>query len=169
MIPEQGKFCPKCGALADSEYNSSGSLPITTKVPELKVALWGERFVAWLIDVVIVGFFVGFLSLLTWVVWQPFSFMPSWFPLVNFGSGGVIYFVYWTLMDAVYGQSIGKMIMHLKVVKSDGRPIDLGDAALESVGKAFFLLLDFLVGWGLYPQRRQRIFNYLSETKVVQK
>jgi hypothetical protein len=37
----------------------------------------------------------------------------------------------------------------------------MGQAAVESVGKAFLLPLDCLLGWIL------RIFNYLSETIVI--
>jgi uncharacterized RDD family membrane protein YckC len=132
------------------------------------LALWSERFIAWLIDVIIIGIFVGLLELLTWFAWEPFSFWPSWFPFINFGSGGIIYFLYWTLMEGIYGQSIGKMVMRIRVTRLDGSKIGFGYAALESVGKAFLLVLDLIIGWVLYPRRKQRAFNYLSETIVVQ-
>lgn len=122
---------------------------------------------AWLIDVIIIGIFVCLLELLTWFAWEPFSFWHSWFSLFNFGSGGFIYFLYWTLLESTYGQSFGKMIMHLRVVRLNGGRISLGQAALESVGKAFLLLLDIIIGLALYPNRRQRILNYLSETVVI--
>jgi uncharacterized RDD family membrane protein YckC len=88
-------------------------------------------------------------------------------PFFNFGSGGVIYFIYWTFMEGAYGQSFGKMVMRIKVTRADGSPIGMMYAALESVGKAFLLPLDLLLGWILYPRRRQRIFNYISETIVI--
>jgi len=133
----------------------------------VKLAFWGERFVAWLLDAIILGIVVGILGLfsliagLTWAVW------PSWIPFFNFNLGGVIYFLYWMFMDGLYGQSIGKMIMRLKVTRLDGSPVGMGAAVLESVGKAFLLPLDCLLGWLLYPKRRQRLFNYISETIVV--
>ena len=70
-------------------------------------------------------------------------------------------------MDGLYGQSFGKMIMRLKVTRLDGSLIGIGPAALESFGKAFLLPLDCILGWILYPKKRQRIFNYISETIVV--
>ena len=70
-------------------------------------------------------------------------------------------------MDGLYGQSFGKMIMRLKIKRVDGGQINMSAGALESLGKAFLLPLDCLLGWLLYPKRRQRIFNYLSETIVV--
>ncbi len=167
-LSSDAKFCPKCGTPVISEQASpSGPAQVAPVASGLKLAFWGERFVAWLIDVIIIGIFVGTLELLTWFAWEPFGFWPSWFPLFNFGSGGLIYFLYWTLMDGAYGQSLGKMIMRLKVTRLDGSPIGFGYAALESVGKAFFLVLDVIIGWALYPKRRQRIFNYLSETIVI--
>jgi uncharacterized RDD family membrane protein YckC len=71
------------------------------------------------------------------------------------------------LMDGIYGQSIGKMLMRIRVAKTNGDHINMGQAAMESVGKAFLLPLDCILGWALYPRRSQRIFNYLSETIVI--
>ncbi len=133
-----------------------------------ELAFWWERFVAWLIDVVIIGVVVGILglfSLLAGVTW--WSGWPGWLPFFNFNLGGVIYFLYWLFMDGAYGQSFGKMVMRLKITRLNGSEIGMGNAAIESVGKAFLLPLDVLLGWILYPKRRQRIFNYLSETIVV--
>jgi uncharacterized RDD family membrane protein YckC len=159
-LPEGASFCPKCGTAVVME-----------EAPALKLAFWGERFVAWLIDVVILGVIVGTLGLLIWwLAAQPFTWVPgwpSWLPFFNVGPGGVIYFIYWMFMEGAYGQSIGKMIMRIRVTRLDGSPIGMAHAALESVGKAFLLPLDCLLGWILYPRRRQRIFNYLSETIVI--
>jgi len=72
-------------------------------------------------------------------------------------------------MDGFYGQSIGKMVMKLRITNTAGRHISMSEAALESVGKAFFLPIDFLIGLFLYPKRRQRVFNFLSKTIVIRK
>ena len=171
-LPEGAKYCPLCGTAV-----SAGEAPAVTiertasTVPDisgLKLAFWGERFVAWLIDVIIIGVVVGILgvfSLIAGVTW--WSGWPSWLPFFNFNLGGVIYFLYWMFMDGLYGQSFGKMAMRLKVKRLNGSQINMGSAALESIGKAFLLPLDCLLGWLLYPKRRQRIFNYISETIVV--
>jgi uncharacterized RDD family membrane protein YckC len=93
--------------------------------------------------------------------------LPFWIPFVNFGFSNVVYFLYWTLMEGIYGRSLGKMLMRLKVTKLDGKPIDMVQAALESVGKGFLLPLDIILGLILHPRKRQRIFSYLSETIVL--
>lgn len=170
-LPETANYCPICGTSTSTEEVPatsyvSGASP-ESDVSAVKLAYWGERFVAWLLDAIIIGVVVGILGLFSLIAGLTWSVWPSWLPFFNFNLGGVIYFLYWTLMDGLYGQSIGKMIMRLKVTKLDGHQIGIGTAALESFGKAFLLPLDCLLGWLLYPKKRQRIFNYISETIVV--
>jgi uncharacterized RDD family membrane protein YckC len=171
-LPEGAKYCPVCGtAVSMEEAPVASAVSTASAAPEvsgLKLAFWWERFVAWLIDAVIIGVVVGILglfSLLAGVTW--WSGWPGWLPFFNFNLGGVIYFLYWMFMDGAYGQSFGKMIMRLKVTRLDGNEIGMGNAAVESLGKAFLLPLDCILGWFLYPKRRQRIFNYLSQTIVI--
>jgi len=167
----EAKFCPRCGAVVMPEQATIGSnetgIPAT---PGLKLAFWGERIIAWIIDVVIIGVIVGFLNLFAWFAVGTFTWWttwPNWMPFFNFNVGGIIYFLYWLFMDGAYGQSLGKMIMRLRVVQQGGGKINMGEAALETLGKAFLLPIDIILGWILYPQSRQRLFNRLSRTIVV--
>jgi uncharacterized RDD family membrane protein YckC len=170
-LPEEAKYCPVCGTpVSTEEAPAAPTMPTAPATPTaptvatgLELAYWGERFVAWIIDVAIIivietilGFFV---SLSWWSGW------PFWIPFFNFN--GILFFLYWMFMDGSYGQSFGKMVMRLKVTRLDGGKIGIGAAALETVGKAFLLPLDVLLGWIFYPKRRQRLFNYISETIVV--
>lgn len=142
-------FCPHCGALV----RTAGS-------PRL--ATFGSRFVAWLIDLVIVGVLVFLLNLPGIVVFRGI-------PFATIGSREVIMLLYWTVMEGYAGQSIGKMVTRIKVAKTDGSQPSYWEAAVESVGKAFLLPVDVLVGW-LIPAARakqQRLFNMLSETVVA--
>jgi uncharacterized RDD family membrane protein YckC len=156
-LPEGAVYCPNCGAAVQA-------------IEQPKLAYWGERFVAWLIDVVIIGAIVGLLRALTLVAWPGFVWapgVPSWIPFMDFGASNVIYFLYWMLSEGIYGQSIGKMIMRIRMTQMDGRVPNMGQAAIESIGKAFLLPIDVIVGWIFYSKRRQRLFNYLSNTIVV--
>jgi hypothetical protein len=60
------------------------------------------------------------------------------------------------------------MALNIKITKLDGRSVDWLSAAIESVGKAFLLPIDCIIGWILYGEKRQRLFNYISETIVVE-
>jgi uncharacterized RDD family membrane protein YckC len=167
-LSPDAQFCQKCGTPVTTYEQAAPSGPEPFAAPGLKLAFWGERFVAWLIDAIIIGIFAGALEWSRVFAWEPLGFWPSWFPLFNLGTGGLLYFLYWLLMDGAYGQSVGKMVMRIRIVRLDGGRINMGQAAIESVGKAFLLFLDVLIGWLLYPKRRQRAFNYLSETIVIQ-
>ncbi len=167
LLPD-AKFCPKCGTPVDAAQT-----PSAPYAPEagLKLAFWGERFVAWLIDVIIIGIFVGILGLFSFFASGAFTWWsgwPGWVPFFNFNVGGVIYFLYWMLLEGAYGQSLGKMIMRIRVTRLDGKPINMGQSALESLGKAFLLPIDLIVGWILYGRRRQRLFSNLAQTIVVE-
>jgi uncharacterized RDD family membrane protein YckC len=156
-LPEGATYCPRCGAAVEL-------------AAEINLAFWSDRFFAWLIDMVILGIILGIPRLFTWVAWPGYTWAPSipnWIPFVDFGLSNVIYFLYWTFMEGTYGQSLGKMVMRIRVVRLNGEHADLGRAALESIGKAFLLPIDLILGWALHPRKRQRIFNYLSETVVV--
>ena len=158
-LPEGAAFCQNCGT------------PIRRAAePAVQTAEWGERFIAWLIDFAIIAIFLS-----------PTKYFWSWAGLPLFGRGlpflrwipfsdfadSIIYFLYWTLMEGMYGQSIGKMALKLRVTRLDGRPIDIGVAAIQSLGKAFLLPIDCIIGWILYPNKKQRLFNYISGTTTV--
>jgi uncharacterized RDD family membrane protein YckC len=166
-LPEGAKYCPVCGTVVTvgeaPAPSAAPSAPVMAEASGLKLAFWGERFIAWLIDAVIVGVATGILGLFVSLSW--WSGWPSWIPFFN--VNGIFLFLYWMFMDGTYGQSFGKMAMRLKVTRLDGGQIGMGNAALESLGKAFLLPLDCLLGWILYPRRRQRLFNYISNTIVI--
>lgn len=166
-LSEEAKYCYICGTSATEEVTPSFAAPAAAQPSGLKLALWGERFVAWLIDAIIVGVVVAILGLFRLLAGLALPGWPNWLPFFNLNVGGVLYFLYWMVMDGAYGQSFGKMIMRLKITRLDGSQIGMGNAALESVGKAFLLPLDCLLGWIFYPKKKQRIFNYISETIVI--
>lgn len=159
-LPEGAAYCPKCGTPVQ--------LPPTAPGPEL--ADWGERFIAWLIDIIIIGIFLSPIKFLVWLQWPGFIWAPHflrWIPFVDFGLDNLIYFLYWTIMEGAYGQSIGKMIIKIKVTQLNGKPMDVVQALIESLGKAFLLPIDCIIGWILHPTKKQRLFNYISETITV--
>ena len=169
-------FCKNCGAQLSEGAVFCQHCGASTREPSRPVlasAGWGARFVAWLIDMIIIGIFLTpirfFFAILGWPSFSlPILPFPlSWLPFVEFGLDNVVYFFYWTIMDGTFGQSIGKMAMHLKVTRLNGQSINVGTAAIESFGKAFLLPLDCIIGWLVHSDRNQRLFNTISETTVV--
>jgi uncharacterized RDD family membrane protein YckC len=162
-----GVYCSNCGAKLSGGAvfctNCGTSVKDVVK-PRLERADWGKRFIAWLIDIIILGLITG-----PWISLPGLVLIPElrWIPFVDFGTKNLINFLYWMVMESIYGQSIGKMVMKIKVTKLDGKPVDVTYAAIESIGKAFLLPIDCIIGWILYSNKNQRLFNYISETIVV--
>jgi len=158
-IPEDAAFCPNCGT------------PVKKRIIKgYEVADWGERFIAWIIDMILLGLVLAPFKWRFTFIWLPAFGIPHYMrfiPFTDVGFDNFIYFLYWTVMEGLYGQSIGKMAMKLKVVRLNGERIDMGHALVESIGKAFLLPIDCLIGWILYSDKKQRLFNYISDTMVV--
>ncbi|MDO8842190.1 RDD family protein [Methanocalculus sp.] len=140
---------------------------------ELRIAGWESRLGAWIIDIIIVSVCVGvieraLLSLLGLNADAIFFGLPGPFLIpIPFWSNGVVLFLYWTLMEGITGQSIGKMVLNLRLTDRKGDPAGIPKAAVSAFGKAFLLPLDCLIGWLAMPGTGLRLTNRLSETIVI--
>jgi uncharacterized RDD family membrane protein YckC len=151
------------------ETPAPGPAPVPA-LPEKTLFLgkWSSRFWAWLIDFILVILFLNIIR----GIFQPFWMIPfyidlrRWEPFA-FGFQTLFFFAYWTVMEGFRGQSIGKMVMNLRVVNRDGTKINYTTAAIESIGKAFLLPLDCLIGWLGMPGSKLRVFNRISNTIVI--
>jgi uncharacterized RDD family membrane protein YckC len=157
------------------------SSPSSTTATRIVLASWIDRFVAWLIDVVIVSIglaiIFALISIPFWAaVLQSFdggstyvnmvsrNVGPPWFPYI---VSSIAFMAYWTYFESTTGQSIGKKVMRLRTTDMTGNTVDVKTAAIESFGKAFLLPLDVLLGWIFTNRNRQRIFNRASNSIVV--
>lgn len=136
----------------------------------LYLAKWINRFWAWLIDIILIVLFLNIVR----GIFEPFWAIPffwdysHWDPF-SIGLDTLFAFLYWTVSESIRGQSIGKMVMNLRVVNRDGTKIHWSMAAIESLGKAFppVLILDCLIGWFGMPGTKLRLFNRISNTIVI--
>ena len=119
-----------------SPEENAGNLPI-----EITLASWSRRFLAWILDFIIVSIGLGILfALISIPFWfdynvgraskslEPFHYLISSF----------VFFAYWTYCESKTGQSIGKNILKIKITDLSGKRIDIQSAAIESFGKAFY-------------------------------
>lgn len=152
------------------------------KPQELVLARWSTRFWAWLVDAVIVnvalGVIFGILSMPMWLygfanprmmaplygndwfngLWGPFSFAVN----------SLVFFLYWTYMESRYnGQSIGKMLLHIRTTNLEGKQADVKSIAISSFGKSFLLVIDVFFGWIFTNDQRQRLLSRASKTIVI--
>ena len=142
----------------------------TSKPSELILASWRDRFFAWLIDFIIVT--IG-IEILFYAATLPLWFDSNpdrWYRgglSVGFVLRSLIFLAYWTYFESTSGQSLGKRIFHLKTVGISGQTVNIKDALLESFGKSFLLPIDLILGWIFTNDKRQRIFNRVSNTLVI--
>jgi uncharacterized RDD family membrane protein YckC len=128
----------------------------------LQLASFGIRLVAILIDSVLLG--IG-LS----IVRSPFRWgfshhrfgFPGWSPLIN-ALYSILLWVGWN------GQTIGKKIMKIKVVREDGKPLDYPTAIIRYIGyiiSTIPLFLGYL--WVIWDDKKQGFHDKLARTLVV--
>lgn len=146
----------------DTAADSDGSAGKTT----LSLASWDDRFVAWLIDLLLVGAIVSTFGGVGNLFTLTTDELSVSIPLL--GANGVGLWLYWTALEGYRGQSAGKMVMDIAVTDEQGGAIGYPTAAIESFGKAFVLPLDVLIGWLAMEDEYVRLFNKLASTIVVE-
>ena len=116
----------------------------TTKTERIVLASWIDRFVAWLIDFIIVSIGLGIIfAVISLPFWIAFShsfdgssymnmatrnFGPPWFAYV---ISSIIFMAYWTYFESTTGQSIGKRLLHLRTTDLSGNTINVKIATIE--------------------------------------
>lgn len=149
--------------------------------PEIVLASWGTRFWAWLVDFIIVNVGLGVLyAILSIPMWMYGFTNPNMMSMmsngqwwsnvgapISFAINSLVFFAYWVYMESRTGQSIGKILLHVKTTSLDGGPADIKSIAISSFGKAFLLPIDVILGWIFTNDKRQRLLSRASNTLVV--
>jgi uncharacterized RDD family membrane protein YckC len=149
----------------------SGTPTSSPPQAEIVLASWGVRFLAWLIDFIIV-------NIALWAIFTAIA-IPFWFAgaperwlsgpdgSMAWGVTSLVFFVYWIYFETTTGQSLGKMAFKIKTTDLGGNKVDARSAAIQSFGKAFLLPIDVILGWIFTNEKRQRIFSKAGNTIVV--
>jgi uncharacterized RDD family membrane protein YckC len=180
------KYCEYCGApVAAQGLHPPAQGPSAYQAPAYYTGAQtpyqgvSVRFVAILIDYVIVGIIAGLLALPFFGAAVAATTVSENVSTIAWGSvvlasliGLAIWFLYFTLLEGHYGQTIGKMALNIKVVKeADGMPIDYGEAAVRTVLRIIDGLFDYLIGaifiWT--SDQKQRLGDRVAHTVVVSK
>ena len=84
----------------------------------------------------------------------------------------VAFLLYFTLLEGYLGQTVGKMLLGIKVIREDnGEVPGLGTAALRTVMRIVDGLFGYLVGFiaVMASDKRQRLGDMAAHTLVVRK
>lgn len=147
---------------------------------EIILANWRDRFLAWIVDFIVVSIALAVLfAAIAIPIWFFFYYEDSddmtsaakayqnVQPL-HYIISSLAFFGYWTYFEYTSGQSIGKRLLKIKTIDlSGGNRINIKSTAIESFGKAFLLPIDVILGWIFTNNKRQRIFNRISNTIVI--
>ncbi len=141
---------------------------------ELPLAGVGSRFLAIAVDTllqvasfVVLTLLLLFTTTLTRSAWVAGCFAPVMFVFLTF----FVYWVYFALFETLWkGQTPGKRVAHIRVIKESGRPIN----AFEAVARNLVRVVDFLpalYGVGivcmLLNSRNRRLGDFVAGTVVV--
>jgi uncharacterized RDD family membrane protein YckC len=145
--------------MAGSDQPGTGKQPMVLEYQGI-----GIRFVSLLIDSIILGVLIG-------VVGNVIGFgagkgmISWWLGLLYF----IIYIAYFTYLEGSQGQTIGKMITKIKVVREDGRPIDMNQALTRNILRIIDGLIAYLIGAILIwrSDKKQRLGDSIAKTVVV--
>ena len=141
-------------------------------LPLKPAPLWG-RVRAKLLDMLVVTAVLLLLVALpsALVLWQAASIEWHWvLPLVPFVvlvGGSFLFAAYTMVAEHVYGQTLGKHLFGLRVVRESGARISLGQSLVRQL--PMFLQIVWIDSlFALFTDRRQRAFELLSKTRTVQ-
>jgi uncharacterized RDD family membrane protein YckC len=86
--------------------------------------------------------------------------------IITFGSTALLFWIYTVVAEWQSGQTLGKRLFGLIVVREDGARISGGQAVVRQLPVLFqFFWIDVL--FALFTERGQRAFELLSKTRVV--
>ena len=180
-VPAGAQFCANCGTVLQVTAPSIPSQPSAGFVPPAPLGELGSRIVAGLVDYIIIGVIAGILSILffipVWVVTGPGMIgrgevAMGWFSGM-FGIIGVmwvLWLIYFTYFEGTSGQTIGKKLTHIKVIKEDGSRCDFGSALIRNILRIVdHLPFLYLLGIILIAatEKKQRLGDILAKTIVV--
>jgi uncharacterized RDD family membrane protein YckC len=124
-----------------------------------------KRILAFLVDTVIIIILLGLFAI------SVVSSVPRMFLLViiTMFTSLLVTFFYAFLLEGYKGQTIGKMVMGIMVVKEDGSPCDYTSSFVRNLLRLVDGFAYYLVGLVaiLVSENNQRIGDYMAGTLVV--
>jgi uncharacterized RDD family membrane protein YckC len=181
---EDAGFCPKCGASVRGTMGVQSPTGFELLRDDKNVQNhWARRVIAFVIDAVIVTVALAIIAV---VVSIPFlislrfasttggAFPAWWNAWWGVSLGGLIplvVFLYFLLAEGLYGRTLGKEIMGLRVQRVDGKPMDLRSSFVRNISKIYWvlLLIDVAVGLGTHGEMSQKWSDRYIGTKVEEK
>lgn len=154
-------FCAQCGNAVSDQANACPQCghPTPGAAPAPHAPLW-RRLAARMIDGLIITlvtvplnhFEVGSAKLLVYT--SPYSTV-------------IAFAYYWLMIGLMNGQTLGKMIVGIRIARPDGGAVDLGRAALRE-GVAFVSGAAFGLGylWAIWDREHRTWHDIVADTRA---
>ena len=125
----------------------------------------GTRFVSLLIDGFIIGIIFGALGPFLVAGRMEGGNVPWYWSIFS----AIFYMGYYIYLEGSRGQTIGKMITRIKVVREDGEPIDMRQAFTRNILRIIDSIVGYLIGAILIwrSDKKQRLGDSVAKTVVV--
>jgi uncharacterized RDD family membrane protein YckC len=175
-LPSGATFCPSCGAPVQAGApGAAPSAPVSgfdalTKDQKAQ-EYWLWRLVAYVVDAIIV---YAVLAILTVLIALPALFTGG---AAVFGAlfgglafvWGIIFVLYFSVMESTSGASIGKRFFRLKVVSRTNSNPTFAEAFVRNISKIYplLLLLDVIIGLAISKGYQEKYSDHFMGTKVV--
>jgi uncharacterized RDD family membrane protein YckC len=127
--------------------------------------LWGRRFAALIIDIIILTLLMWILSAILYPLISAagiFNFLNYWIILA-----ALIIIVYFTYMEGKSGSTLGKRMLKLRVKALEGN-LDYKKSFIRNLSKILWvpIILDLILGFAL-GDSNDRFLDKVSRTFVV--
>jgi uncharacterized RDD family membrane protein YckC len=164
-----------------SQYYS----PSQAAAPALEYVGVGRRFLAVIIDAIILLIIEGIIPLINGMIVSAILHSSGvitanadrWGTFISLLQIIIIPFVYHIAMEAMLGATVGKMVLGISVVKLDGSPISWKEAIVRNLLRIIdllpmpFLMVPYLLAALLVwtSPKQQRLGDLVARTVVVRR
>jgi uncharacterized RDD family membrane protein YckC len=141
---------------------------IEGKASSLPLASFKNRALAFLVDFALIFAITAAITVLPQVLsLSELNFISDRVSTLLYITVGLLW-LYSTLLEGFNGQSIGKRIIGLKVVRTDGKKMSYDHSAIRNFGKVLPLLpFDLIYGWRIKNSAFMRYFDKFAGTTVI--
>jgi uncharacterized RDD family membrane protein YckC len=137
------------------------------KASSLPLASFKKRAISYLIDFALIFAITMAITVIPQMLSPTEGTLGGQISTVLFITVGLLW-LYSTLLEGFNGQSLGKRIIGLKVVRTDGKKMSYDHAAVRNFGKVLPLLpFDLLFGWRIKNDAFMRYFDKFAGTTVI--
>ncbi|XHH09985.1 MAG: RDD family protein [Candidatus Bathyarchaeia archaeon] len=140
---------------------------VERKQSQLPLASFTKRLSAYLIDFSLILAITLAITVLPQIFEYSIKTFTSSISTMLFITVGLLW-LYSTLLEGFNGQSLGKRVIGLKVVRTDGKKMSYDHAAVRNFGKMLPLLpFDTLIGLRIKNDMFKRYFDKFAGTTVI--